>query len=536
MTAAVTIETSGLGTDQRQKFRVFDGLAWLGIAVGIALRWILLSGKSFWFDEGITTWLIALSPAQLIRCIRNDVSAPLYFLSLRYWAFVFGTSEAALRSMSAAFATGSLLLFYLLARRVLRKPLAVAVAVWLFALTPFQIEYAKEARYYAMLSFLLLLALYCLVRYLNTSSRSAFAGIVLASATALYTHNAALFYFAALNVIWLILPSATPLWRRLLDLLLADLLVGAIYAPWVPVLIQQNAWANRNFWADKPRWHELSWVLGQIVAARPFPFKDWLNEFYHSQFWDAEIVSIAVFWIATIVIGIGAGVQRFGRVVAALSFYAFVPILGVFLKSRYGTPIFMGRIFIASATVIPLLLAIPLAADLNRWVKAQVGLLLTVLLFVAGASAYLYSTGEPHEDWRGVYKYVAAQPREGTLLVFVANEGQLPFDFYALKDHTQSIKFARTGCPQGFIELDPPQTVRRVLSDDDITPLKTAVSSGQYRQIILIYAHEWFSDPNRLAESYLNRHCELVEDRAFNLVHVYRYAAPAQPANLPQAQ
>src|SRR5260221_10765974 len=96
------------------------------IAIGVFLRWFRLAHQSLWFDEGYTAWAISLSPTEIIRAVRVDTAPPLYYLLLHGWAAVFGRSEFALRSMSALFATASLLLFYPLAKRILRDPIAVA--------------------------------------------------------------------------------------------------------------------------------------------------------------------------------------------------------------------------------------------------------------------------------------------------------------------------------------------------------------------------------------------------------------------------
>jgi hypothetical protein len=97
-----------------------------------------------------------------------------------------------------------------------------------------------------------------------------------------------------------------------------------------------------------------------------------------------------------------------------------------------------------------------------------------------------------------------------------------------MRDTASKAAFERTGCPQGFFDLDPPQTVRRVLLDADLRKLKDAVTSGKWKQIVLVYSHEWFADPNRLVPGYLEENCILLEDEKLDRVEVMRFAMPGK--------
>jgi len=518
--------------NKRRFIGLSDLPAMLGIIAGLIARWILLGDKSFWFDEGLTSWMIGLPVREIIRMCRADVAAPLYFILCRYWAFIFGTSEAALRSLSTVFATGSMLLFFLFARRILIKPLPTAAATWLFAFSAYQVEYAKEARFYALLSFWLLLALYCLHIFLTNRSRWAFAGIVLSTAASLYTQNVAVFYLVALNLFWLLYPANVKFKQRLLDIIKCDALIGLLWLPWVPTVIQQNRWAAANFWATQPTIWDLLIILALGICARVWP----LQSMVYEQHWDsylqsemvAEKIAVMVVALGAIPILLAVFRRRWARIVLALTIYAMFPITACYIKSLYSTPIFMGRIFIGSGTILPLLIAIPLADYRSIWTRLPILLLVAVILFISIVSVYAFCALEPKEQWRDAYQLVSEQPRDGTLVVFVANEGQLPFDYYASRDTRSPKKFTYTGCPQGFFDLNPPQTVRRVTSDDDLARLKSQLASGQWKQVVLIYSHEWFADPDRLVPRFLENNCYLMDDQKFEQVEVMRFTVPSK--------
>ncbi len=120
------------------------------VIAGVAIRWCHLGRQSLWWDEGFTAWASALSPADIVRFARNDDQPPLFYLLQRYWGAVFGNSEYRLRALSAFFGTLSLVVFYFLAKKVLREALAVALAMWLFAFSITQVLYSQEARAYVL--------------------------------------------------------------------------------------------------------------------------------------------------------------------------------------------------------------------------------------------------------------------------------------------------------------------------------------------------------------------------------------------------
>ena len=77
-------------------------------------------------------------------------------------------ATASLRGMSALLETLSIPFFYLVAKRILQDKFAILMAVGLYALSSFQVQYAQEARCYGVLAFCSMASLYCLIVFLNT--------------------------------------------------------------------------------------------------------------------------------------------------------------------------------------------------------------------------------------------------------------------------------------------------------------------------------------------------------------------------------
>ena len=81
----------------------------------------------------------------LSRALREDGHPPLYYYLLHVWTGWFGTSGAAVRSLSGVVAVAALPLAWALGRR-LGGPRTAALATVLLATSPFAIRYATEAR------------------------------------------------------------------------------------------------------------------------------------------------------------------------------------------------------------------------------------------------------------------------------------------------------------------------------------------------------------------------------------------------------
>jgi hypothetical protein len=124
-----------------------------------------------------------------------------------------------------------------------------AAAALLVARSPQHIAISQYARAYALLVLLLIGALYCLLRAQTADAaphdrRRAlwwWSGYAIAAAAALYTHHTALVVLAAVNLcVPPPLVGAGHAERHFLARwLVANLVVVALYAPWLPVLFSQ---------------------------------------------------------------------------------------------------------------------------------------------------------------------------------------------------------------------------------------------------------------------------------------------------------
>ena len=517
--------------------REIVGLSVIGTAIigGLAFRWLDLQRWSLWWDEGFTLWASGLPIDRIIPFARSDNQAPLYYLLQHYWDLLFGNSEFALRGLSALFGTLALIVFYLLAKKVLKDGMAVALAFWLFAFSMKQIWYSREARAYEVASFFALLALYALVLFVEKRSAWAFVTVVLSSALTLYLHNMMLFYLLALNIMWLIYPSERSSTRRIREVLLANACIGLLYLVWaVNLLAQVTTVAGNLYWVPRPTLRTVAGTLRDtagfdvyglgLLAKKLLPLPPHLLE-------DA----VRVVLLALCGVLLAGGLWRISnterRKNLCFLVYCLLPIFSVFILSLK-MPLYIDRVFVASSTVAPIILAFPLAAQKSRrgkFLYAALGLLL------AGVSTFS-SLGfvraeerlaKSNEDWRGVIATLLTIPETNRLVVFVPPAGEIFFDYYSRNFPATDTRVGRTGLQEDFHDRFPPPK-SRIINENDVDHLRSLIESGKYSEIDLVLTHD--VDPSGLIVNYLGRHLIQQEDLApTGAIQIIPFRAVARP-------
>jgi hypothetical protein len=196
-------------------------------------------------------------------------------------------------------------------------------------------------------------------------------------------------------------------------------------------------------------------------------------------------------------------------VAIALTIIALLPPLAAAMYSLLSPQsIFFFAAFVPSTVFAPLLLAAPVAFGSQRLFKS---VLVAAIIFLVCVNLWAFQQERTKEDWRDAADAVRQMPGAGhRLIVFVANEAQLPFDYY----YSPRPGEIETGAPAGFFDIDPPRTQRRVLAESDLDSLRRALAAQTYDDIILVdshagwldsqgIAHDGYSDPAALTAEYI---------------------------------
>jgi mannosyltransferase len=198
------------------------------VVAGLVLR-VLAARPGFLGDE-LFTYAIAErdSLGGLMDGVRDtENTPPLYYVLA--WATLKVTQVPELiRLPSMVAGTAMIAVAGLLGRRVYGARAGLAAAA-VFAVSPFAVYYASEARSYTPAAFAVLLSTLLLLRALECRGRAEWAGFAVCVAAAVWFHYTAVFPLAA-QALWAL--TAHPAARR--QVVAAHLGAVLLYAPWLP--------------------------------------------------------------------------------------------------------------------------------------------------------------------------------------------------------------------------------------------------------------------------------------------------------------
>lgn len=473
------------------------------ILAAAGLRWYGLDRRDLWIDEAFSLWMVRLEWPELLSTVATlDHHPPLYYVLLGLWTRGVGETEIALRLLSGWFGVATIPVFYQLGTRVLgRRGALVATAI--LAAAPFHVEYAQEARMYALLALAAVCALWFAVRVLGSVRPGVWpvSGLGIAQAAVMLSHNTAAFLFpVVLNLTAVIcLTGATrngAQWRGWLG---GQLIALLVWASWAPAFGQQAQTVADRFWVPMPT-AETLWLAFQSYTVG-HPPAAWLGAgaWRGVDVWVVGMAGLACLGLWRV----SAGAQ--GRMSWAVLWLG-APVLAA-LISLY-RPVFLASTLIW--TTLPLYLLVGAGVNaLVEWAThpvqdhskisaRRVNWLVAVLAScaiigmaagMAGGLVGLYGS-PPREEWRRAARYVAHNAQAGDLLLFHATWTQLPFDYYA---PSTLEGLARRGVPVDLFEggeLEPPMTPA------DRPVLVELVHA--HERVWLVYSHQWYTDPQGL--------------------------------------
>ncbi|MBN2529949.1 MAG: glycosyltransferase family 39 protein [Deltaproteobacteria bacterium] len=226
-----------------------------------------LSHEGIWYDEAYSMKMTEHSFLDIISFVMADNHPPLYYLLLKLMREILGTSEAALRVLSAA---GAVLIVALGAgpvRRVVGEKCAVIYGV-ITLFTPAILIYAHEARMYT----LAIAAVTASVLYgwlaLRDHRIKDWVLFGVATSAAAYLHYYALIaaFFTHVFVLAVAL-TKQPANRK--PAIVTGGLVLAGYLPWLLPFVRQTLDVKAGFWLGPP-------TVTNVIHAfyQPFAYKD----------------------------------------------------------------------------------------------------------------------------------------------------------------------------------------------------------------------------------------------------------------------
>jgi uncharacterized membrane protein len=344
------------------------------LSLAIGLR------QSVWFDEAYSILLAKQPVSQLLALTAVDTHPPLYYLTLKAWASIFGWSELALRSLSLVAFGGAVAVGALLVKRIFGARIAL-VALVVMIISPFLLRYGFEIRMYALASFIGIMATYVLVLAVDAKASVVrwrlYALYALLVAAGMYT----LYYMAMLwlaHVAWLVWRE----WRggRLvrsphqMPWLIAYGVAAVLFMPWLPVLAQQMRGGALTSVAQPMTLDNLMSIVSFYTVYQPV----WLLGPFLSVLVVFAIIVIG--WLTMRTLRLVNSSQR--SYLMLLMFYTLVPVafltLVGFFRPMY-LERYMSHVAIGGSLLLGVMIGIvfPHLRQSKRW---TIGLLLAIFL------------------------------------------------------------------------------------------------------------------------------------------------------------
>jgi 4-amino-4-deoxy-L-arabinose transferase-like glycosyltransferase len=227
-----------LAVPRRSSYDRFGWATWgapLALAlVAFLLRVPHLDAQSLWRDEVDVLRFANQPAAELLHNLAQiKYNGPLYYIIMRGWLALAGESEFALRFLAACAGVLAVSLTGWIGQALIGRR-AAWLAALLVAVSPYMVWYSQEAKMYALVSALTLLAMACQLRALTTGRAGWWAGFVVAASLSFYIHMLAALLIPVYAMVFLL---AWPGYRRRWRGWLASM--GVLTLPYVPLVLWQ---------------------------------------------------------------------------------------------------------------------------------------------------------------------------------------------------------------------------------------------------------------------------------------------------------
>jgi mannosyltransferase len=545
-----------------------------------AARAVSLDAQSLWRDEVDALRFATVPwPEMLATFTRPGWNGPLYFLLLRGWIALVGTSEYAMRFFSLAFGVLCVPLIYTLGCRLWRGGDASPacgggfnqrlwrggdaspacgggfnrlwrggnispacgggfnqrvglLAALLVTASPYLTWYGQEVKMYTLVSALVLVAIYGLRRAIEGGGWRWWAVQVVATSLAFYAHILA----ALLIPVQLLLYLAW--WPRSRGQWVGALIsLASLVLPYLPLVVWQAPLIlqARETGFDPYTLDEMAailfngWSLGILSWGRP---------------WGTVLVGALAVWglMSPLFLspprgdGLGGGRNRL-----ALVGWLVTPLLTVWLISLR-QPLFTDRYLIWAAPAFYLLVALGLASlqRFDTWGRWVVALLVSIILVFDGVNLWQQGTVPIKSDFRAAAAYIAddytynepAAPQgvdeEYTFschlpLVMAAFDElivfQIPYGKYTFDYYFPSDEYPWAG---GLYTNHRAPDGSYLMSEQGAAYRMQEVTAG-YDAVWLVATETTMWDERGLVQAWLEANARRVDEAHFTQVDVYRY-------------
>jgi uncharacterized membrane protein len=263
------------------------------------------------------------------------------------WVNLFGTSSTAIRSLSVLFSVLALPVTYWLAMELFGSVTIAWITVTLAAISPVQMVFAQEARFYSLWILTTTLSSATLLRAMRIGTVGSWTGFAIALALNLYTQFLAVLTLGG-YAIYVLISTWQRDWKTLRQFMLATTLASMTLLPWIWVFVTrvQDSGADDTASRSQSLFKAIKNLF--VVFSRAFVDFNW-----NGNSPKIALALLGIFTLTCLVIAIAATrklVQetqmRSWLFVFALSLSSLLPMMPRTLRdtlpSRYLLPTYLG--------------------------------------------------------------------------------------------------------------------------------------------------------------------------------------------------
>ena len=405
--------------------------------VALLVRLYRLGGPSLCDDEIKTAIRINHSFLDTICLIRHSPIPPLHYALLNLWVRGFGNGEWALRFPSALFSGLTIIVIYKLGKELFSKSVGL-IAALLLTFSPFAVNYAQNAKMYALYWFLTALSFLFFFRFLKEQKEASYRFYIGISVLCFYTMYMSVLFFVAQSMIFLLMGTRAR-WRKWFT---GQLIIVSFCAPWAVYFLTSK---HESLMLNTT----LNYSLFLVDALRFI-----IGDFYGV--WGKVNVFLWIFLMTYLLIDVLIVLHKNKRTASpsltnyyCLFIWLAIPTFIYFLFNGFFIHSDLAYRYIGFLQV-PLILLV--SSQINSLQGIIKKMLLCAMIVISMSSTYVYfkdNLRSPQQDWRWPVEELTQVlgPKDVVLCIF--NSSLLKYYYKA--DMGRFFSISRENFPPGFL-------------------------------------------------------------------------------------
>lgn len=476
------------------------GLLPVGIlALAFGLRAFAVGRPALRGDEGFSVALAAKPVREMVALmLQSEPNPPLYFVALKGWIAIAGSSELALRWPSVLAGAVLVALTYRLGRAWLGKPAAAGAAV-LAAFNPFLVWYAQDARVYSLLAALVLGAAWLTWRAAQKRDWQLWVWAGCLWWLALFAHYFAALALASILLALVVAPHTRARWRAAFGMSAGITLAQLPWLAYVaPLLV-----GHSKSWISAAGSMEVLWRLLTVFSAGQAS----AGASPMNQAIGALVLAALLTWGSVLLL------RRALRAAAWVLALAVGTPLWLWLLSFY-RPVFTEQYALVALPGVCLLAAAGLSglAAAGWWGKAGRSFAYTTFIAISLLSLSNYYFNPRYSkspDWRAVSDYLVRTARADEVVALNLPD---PAFYY----------YYRAPMPVEAVPAPPLAEIGGAAAAAQLAQLRDS-----YAHVRFFFAPSALYDPQGFAGEWLQACCEKTDDQFVAGFRVQTFDTPA---------